>query len=205
MMASAPKYQYLKEDSWDCVNNRNREDSMCQFVKRLITRWAKRKTCLLTKKPKVIFYDFDGVMTDNRILQFEDGREAVWVNRSDGLAVSTITKLGVEQIIISAEVNMVVKARAEKLKIKCIHGVKDKMKTVQTYMKENNIKKEEAVFVGNDINDREAMEYVGYSISPLDAHDEIKKISKLILNARGGYGVVREILDLLVLQERESE
>lgn len=38
------------------------------------------------KKIVLIIYDFDGVMTNNRVLLFEGGREAVFVNRSDGLA-----------------------------------------------------------------------------------------------------------------------
>ena len=33
----------------------------------------------------LIVFDFDGVMTDNRVLVTDDGREAAWCNRSDGM------------------------------------------------------------------------------------------------------------------------
>ena len=43
----------------------------------------------------LIVYDFDGVMTDNRVWVNEDGVESVAVNRGDGLGVSMIKKLGI--------------------------------------------------------------------------------------------------------------
>ena len=69
------------------------------------------------KDIRLIVYDFDGVMTDNRVYIDQNGNETVQVNRSDGLAVSEIKKLGIKQIIISTETNPVVSARAEKLNI----------------------------------------------------------------------------------------
>ena len=51
----------------------------------------------------LIVYDFDGVMTNNKVLISQDGTEMVQVNRADGLGVSEINKLGIKQIIISTE------------------------------------------------------------------------------------------------------
>ena len=63
---------------------------------------------------KLIVYDFDGVMTDNKVYVNQNGNEMVMVNRGDGLAVSEIKKVGIEQIIISTEKNSVVKTRSKK-------------------------------------------------------------------------------------------
>ena len=52
---------------------------------------------------KCIIYDFDGVMTDNRVLQDENGIESVYVNRSDGLAVSYFKTMKILQYIVSTE------------------------------------------------------------------------------------------------------
>ena len=49
----------------------------------------------LIKDLQLIVYDFDGVLTDNRIIVHENGLEAVIVNRSDGLAITEIIKLGI--------------------------------------------------------------------------------------------------------------
>ena len=45
-----------------------------------------------------LFYDFDGVMTDNSVLVDEDGKESVRVNRSDGLAIAELKKRGLSKI-----------------------------------------------------------------------------------------------------------
>jgi YrbI family 3-deoxy-D-manno-octulosonate 8-phosphate phosphatase len=59
----------------------------------------------------------------------------------------------------------------------------------------NNISLDEVAYVGNDINDIEAMKLVGITFCPADAHNSIKKISNHVLKSKGGQGVVREILD----------
>ncbi|MFP3043037.1 HAD hydrolase family protein [Treponema primitia] len=142
----------------------------------------------------LIVYDFDGVMTDNTVIVGEDGRESVICNRSDGLAVSIIKEWGLLQIIISTEENDVVACRAKKLKIPVIHGIAKKNEAVFAYCKDKNIKLEETLYIGNDLNDLEAMLAVGYPVCPNDAYREIKEISKLILPVNGGHGVIRELL-----------
>ena len=75
---------------------------------------------------KLIIYDFDGVMTDNKVYIDQNGNELVQVNRADGLAISEIIKLGIKQLIISTEKNPVVSARAKKLGIPCIQHIENK-------------------------------------------------------------------------------
>ena len=61
---------------------------------------------------ELIVYDFDGVMTDNKVLIFEDGTEAVFVNRGDGLAIAKIKEIDIPQVIISSERNPIVAKRS---------------------------------------------------------------------------------------------
>ena len=152
---------------------------------------------MIKRKFDLLIYDFDGVMTDNRVLVNEDGKEAVFVNRSDGLAVSAIKQMGIKQLIVSTEANPVVLVRAKKLGIPVINAVSDKKRAVEEYLKQEKINKTSVAFVGNDINDKEAMEYIGWPIAPADAHAEIKKIARIVLKTKGGYGVIRELLDRL--------
>ncbi|MCF8297389.1 MAG: HAD hydrolase family protein [Saprospiraceae bacterium] len=147
----------------------------------------------------LIVFDFDGVLTNNQVLVFADGREAVFVNRSDGLAITRLIKYGYRMIIISTETNNVVKARAEKLRIPVISGVEDKKQILIDYCNRNQFDLEKTIFVGNDINDREVMMTVGIPICPNDAYPIIKNISKVILKSNGGFGVVRELMDLILL------
>ena len=117
------------------------------------------------------------------------------MNRSDGLAVKMIKEMGIPQIIISTESSRIVRQRAKKLGIEVLCGVIDKKKALVEYCKGQRLKIERTVFIGNDINDLEAMKIVGISMCPRDAHRRIKMIAKIILSSCGGEGVVRELLD----------
>ena len=154
-------------------------------------------------KINLICYDFDGVMTDNKVYIDQDGCEMVQVNRADGLGVAEIKKLGINQIIISTEENPVVSARANKLGIPCLQGIDNKKKALVNYCNKNNFELNYVAYVGNDFNDKDAMEIVGITFCPEDAHKSIKAISNHILNTKGGNGVIRELLDFIIKQKGE--
>ncbi|NQV18105.1 MAG: HAD hydrolase family protein [Armatimonadetes bacterium] len=147
---------------------------------------------------ELIVYDFDGVMTNNKVIVDQFGNESVNVNRSDGLAIAEIKKMGIKQAILSTEKNPVVLKRAEKLNIPCIYGSDNKLLDLKYFLKENNVSPKNTMYIGNDINDMEAMKFVGYSGCPVDAHESIKAIACTTLKTKGGNGVVRELFDLII-------
>lgn len=156
-----------------------------------------------TKKSKLknidlIVYDFDGVMTDNNVLVSEDGKETVLCNRADGLAVSKIKEMGGSQIILSAEKNKVVEVRAKKLNIEVVYGVDDKKSCLMDYCKKKNYSLKKVVYIGNDLNDLDAMKIVGHPLAPQDACEKVKNISKIVFKKKGGEGVVREFLEYVL-------
>jgi len=149
------------------------------------------------KEIDLIVYDFDGVMTNNKVLVSEDGKEAVYCHRGDGWAISKIKDLGVPQVIISTEKNAVVHVRAQKLGIKVIHGVEDKKFCLIEYCKKNGYSLQKVVYIGNDDNDFDAMASVGYPLAPQDASCKVKDISKIIIEKNGGEGVIREFFETI--------
>lgn len=150
------------------------------------------------RKCRLISFDFDGVMTDNRVLVSEDGKESVFCNRSDGIGVNMLRKAGYKMLILSTETNKVVKARAGKLRLHVLQGVNNKKNALIAYCRKEKIKLSEVCYVGNDINDLEVMKSVGLPACPSDAYEEIRSISKVILKTQGGYGVVRELSSLII-------
>ncbi|MBO6260778.1 MAG: HAD hydrolase family protein [Lachnospiraceae bacterium] len=146
---------------------------------------------------ELIVYDFDGVMTDNRVMVDQDGRESVMANRGDGYGVGMIRKLGIEQVILSTEVNPVVEMRAEKLKLEVIHGVSDKKETLVKFCSEKAVGLDKVMYIGNDLNDIDAMGCVGLKGAPKDAEPEILEIADWVSGKNGGYGVVRELARLI--------
>jgi len=145
----------------------------------------------------LIVYDFDGVMTDNRVITFQDGTEAVVVNRADGLGVDRFRSLGIPQLIISTETNPVVEARAAKLRIEVIASCADKRMALENNCEKNGYNLQRVLYVGNDLNDLGVMKVVGFPVAPADAHPDILEISCIVTEARGGEGVVRELFDIV--------
>jgi len=146
---------------------------------------------------KLLVYDFDGVMTDNKVYVDQNGIEMVRVNRADGLGVAEIKKLDIDQIIISSETNPVVSMRAKKLSIQCLQGIENKKVALIDYCNKNNIDLNTVAYIGNDINDKEVMEIAGITLCPSDAHKSVRIISDHVLKTKGGDGVIRELLDLI--------
>jgi YrbI family 3-deoxy-D-manno-octulosonate 8-phosphate phosphatase len=148
-------------------------------------------------KIKLIVYDFDGVMTDNHVYVSQDGTEMAMCHRGDGLGVGIIRDMGIEQVIISTEVNPIVAKRAEKLKLPVVHKVKNKAQALKDYCAEKGIVLENVMYIGNDTNDLEAMKLAGIKGAPADAEPEILKAARWISAKKGGDGVIRELARVL--------
>lgn len=141
--------------------------------------------------------DFDGVLTDNRALVLEDGREAVTCDRSDGLALSRLRQTGLPILVLSSEKNVVVARRCEKLGVPCLHGVARKWPVLHQWLKQRAILLHTVVYVGNDVNDLECLRAVGCPVAVGDAQPEAKSASRIVLAAPGGRGAVRELANLI--------
>ena len=142
--------------------------------------------------------DFDGVMTDNRVLVHQDGTESVWCSRSDGLGISLLREAGLKVLVLSTEENSVVATRCKKLGIEFFQNSKDKLKVLKEIAHKRDLKPEHIVYIGNDINDLECMSWVGIAVSTADAEQVVKDISNIVTTKKGGYGAVRELADLIL-------
>jgi YrbI family 3-deoxy-D-manno-octulosonate 8-phosphate phosphatase len=150
----------------------------------------------------LVILDFDGVLTDNRVYILEDGREAVACHRGDGWGIGILKGAGIDVLILSTERNPVVSARARKLDVECRQGCSDKEAATAEILRQKKLEPGRVMYVGNDTNDESAMALVGHPVAPADAHPSIRRIAKTITKAHGGYGVVREIADMLVPIDR---
>jgi len=152
-------------------------------------------------KISLIVYDFDGVMTDNKVLVMQNGQEAVFCNRDDGWAIRKIKDMGITQLILSSEENPVVVSRGLKLKVQCILGCLDKENILRQFCRDVNILLAETIYVGNGLNDLDVMNVVGLSVAPADANPEVLKIAKFITKAKGGEGIILELYEWLMENE----
>ncbi len=151
----------------------------------------------LLREIDLVVFDFDGVFTDNCVWTSQEGIESVRCWRSDGLGISRLQKVGVKTYIMSTEINPVVSKRAEKLKIECIQAVEDKGSAIKILCEKLDVPRERTMFVGNDINDIGAFDFVGVPVAVSDAYSEVIRHVIFQTSKAGGFGAVREVCDLI--------
>lgn len=154
-----------------------------------------------TKKIKMVILDVDGTMTDGGIYITEEGLQFKKYNVHDGMGIQLMLKAGVEIGIISHSLSsgMVMK-RAAMLGIKhCYVGKTPKEEVLRQWSGKLNIGLDEMAYIGDDINDIEAMQMVAIGACPANAIEKVKAIADVVLSLKGGEGCVREFADKYVL------
>jgi YrbI family 3-deoxy-D-manno-octulosonate 8-phosphate phosphatase len=150
---------------------------------------------------KALIFDFDGVFTDNSVLVGSNGIEMLKFSKLDSLGLDLFrsyllkNNLQMTLAIVSKETSEIVSIRASKLKLECFQSVSDKWQFISQSL---GLSKDQYVYFGNDLNDKESMEKALISFAPFDAHHEIKRIATHTLTQRGGDGFVRAGLELLM-------
>ncbi|MCK2037783.1 acylneuraminate cytidylyltransferase [Microbacterium sp. SSW1-49] len=144
---------------------------------------------------QAVVTDFDGVHTDDTALVDADGRERVRVSREDGMGVALLRRAGLPMLILSTEVNPVVRSRAEKLRVPVLHGIDDKESALRGWAEEVGVALHDIAYLGNDVNDLPAMRIVGWPVAVADAHPLVLEEARVVLTRRGGHGAVRELIE----------
>jgi YrbI family 3-deoxy-D-manno-octulosonate 8-phosphate phosphatase len=146
-----------------------------------------------SKIPKILFTDFDGCLTDDRVWLNQEGEEFVAANRKDGLAVKRLKNLGIQVVIASTETNKVVSARGNKMGVEVLQGLADKAESIDQYLKQKNLSWDDVWYIGNDVNDLGAIDRANLSLCPVDAVKKVRKTVDIVLKTNGGRGILSEI------------
>lgn len=174
------------------------EPADLQTVERLL-RWRNH---VGTPAPLVdvdlLALDFDGVMTDDRVLVDQNGTEAVWCHRGDGWGIASLREAGIAIVVISAEVNPVVSARCRKLRIDAVQACDDKLRALQALARERGLVSSRIAYVGNDVNDLPSLRWVGVPIAVADASPDVRAACRHVTSRPGGRGAVREVADWIL-------
>ncbi|MBQ8847996.1 MAG: HAD hydrolase family protein [Candidatus Gastranaerophilales bacterium] len=158
----------------------------------------------LSKDIKFVVSDFDGVFTDGSIYISEKNEVQKRMNFKDIMGVSMLLKKGINFGIISGEKSNILDYFKDKFNLVEIHGgIRQKGIVLDEIMKKYNLKSNEVLYIGDDINDIAAMELVDYRIAPKNLNPILPfKVNNLqITDNYGGNGAIREIADILVNME----
>lgn len=143
-----------------------------------------------------LIFDYDGVMTDGKVILQHEGPPLRSANVRDGYILQLAVKLGYNVVIISGGFSRSMDNRFETLNIKdAFTGVKNKLEVYDKYLKDKGISDEEVLYMGDDIPDIPVMKRAGVPVCPLDASEEVRNISVYISDRKGGEGCVRDIIE----------
>jgi YrbI family 3-deoxy-D-manno-octulosonate 8-phosphate phosphatase len=146
-----------------------------------------------------VLTDVDGVLTDGGMYYSKDGDIMKKFHTRDGMGVTLLRKNSIPTIIITKEKTPMVKKWSSKMKIKKLYdGIVDKESMIEVISKEFHVKAEEMAYIGDDINDIKLLELVGFSVSPKDGIEFVRKKCDYICKKNGGEGVFREVADLIL-------
>lgn len=154
------------------------------------------------RRVRLAVFDFDGVLTDNRVLVLQDGTEAVWCSRADGLGLAALARIGVATLVLSTETNPVVGVRCDKLGVRCIQGCDRKADALRAEADRLGVPLANVAYLGNDVNDLECLRIVGFPACVRDAHPAVQRAASWIARRRGGEGAVREFCDYVAARVR---
>lgn len=150
-------------------------------------------------KIKGIVFDVDGVLSPSTIPLGIDGTPSRMVNIKDGYALQLAIKHGYKIAIITGADSEAIKKRFFALGITDVY-LKASMKIpiLEEWMEKEDLLPENVAYVGDDIPDYEAMQFVGLPICPSDAAIDIKGIATYISTVKGGEGVGRDVLEQIM-------
>lgn len=151
------------------------------------------------KKIKIVLTDVDGVLTDGGMYYTKEGDIMKRFHTRDGMGVTLLRKNDIPTVIITKEKTPIVKKWSTKMKIKRLYdGIVEKDSMIEVISKEFHVKIDEIAYIGDDINDIKLLERVGFSASPKDGMEYVKKKCDYICKKNSGEGAFREIADLIL-------
>ena len=150
------------------------------------------------RQVKLLLMDCDGVLTDGRLYFSANGEELKVFNVKDGQGLVSWHQAGFKSGIISGRESPIVNKRATELGISHIRqSSQDKTKCFAEILKEENVFENEVAFIGDDIGDNDLLKIVGFPVAVADAVEDVLPFVIYTTRAKGGYGAVRELIDLL--------
>ncbi|MDO4439292.1 MAG: HAD-IIIA family hydrolase [Eubacteriales bacterium] len=160
----------------------------------------------MNKKFKLVIIDVDGTMTDSGIYYDEHGNELKKFCTKDAAGFFAAHQIGLKIMVLTGRECVATTRRMSEMKVEYLfQNVKNKVEFLKRFMEENDICKDEIIYIGDDLNDLPPMKLVGYIGCPQDSCPEIKEIADYVSTVKGGYGAVRDVIEHILRESGEWE
>ena len=131
----------------------------------------------LPKTIKMVITDFDGIVTDNNVYINQDFSMSRRLNFKDIMGFAILKKNNIKIGIISGEENSAIEILSKQFNIEEVHKkISNKIEVLKTIIKNNNLSEDDYLYIGDDINDLECLNYAKYKVTVPHAVRKIKEI-----------------------------
>jgi 3-deoxy-D-manno-octulosonate 8-phosphate phosphatase (KDO 8-P phosphatase) len=165
----------------------------------------------LIENVRFLAMDVDGVLTNGDVVWgVDEAGEMLELKKfsvRDGLAISLIRTLGYEVAWITGRTSAIVEKRAAELGVREVHQrSRNKQAVLTGIMERLRLRREQVLYIGDDLNDLPAFDAAGVRVTVSDAAADVVRRAHWVTAAPGGAGAVREVIEhLLRTQGRWDE
>lgn len=162
------------------------------------------------RKIKLLLMDIDGVLTDGRIYYVPAPRggfvETKGFHSRDGFGIRFAQEAGLKTGVISGRGGPVVEYRMKELGINYIQlNHLEKLETYQEMLRSAQVKEAEVCYMGDDLVDLPILLRAGLAVGVGDGHPLLRRHVHYCTKARGGFGAVREVIELILSAQGKFE
>jgi 3-deoxy-D-manno-octulosonate 8-phosphate phosphatase (KDO 8-P phosphatase) len=138
-------------------------------------------------------------MTDGGIYYSGRGEQFKKFNTKDGYGIVKVQRMGLKVGIITGRMSAIVKVRAKELGITELYqNLDNKLEAYRNIKQKLGLSDPEVAYVGDDEPDLPVLQRVGFAAAPADAMPQVLSEVDYVCSRRGGYGAVREVIDLIL-------
>ena len=175
------------------------EPSDFMIIEDILRNRESKKTMDESVNIRMLLTDCDGVLTDGGMYYSENGDELKKFNTKDGFGLRVLKENGIITGIITGETRELNRRRADKMGVdELISGSRNKLEDIDRLCEKYGITRQQVAYIGDDLNDLEAINSVGLGCCTADAMSELKKKASYVTKCRGGEGAVREVADMII-------
>jgi len=163
-----------------------------------------RATVASARDIRIIVSDVDGVWTDGKIIYAGEQREIKNFNVRDGLGAKLAQRAGIVVALLTSRTSPSLERRAGELGIAELHqGTANKLDACAQLLTRLGLRFDQLLYAGDDLPDLAPMLRAAISAAPADAAREVRDAASWKLDARGGEGAFREIVERLLRERGE--
>ena len=149
---------------------------------------------------KAAIFDVDGVLTDGRIYNGEQGETVKASSTLDGHGLKSLQQVGITPLVITGRDSPAVRRRVGDLGLAhAVYGAHDKLAAATALLASLGLAWADVAVIGDDWPDLPLLTRAGLACAPANAHAEVKAVAHHVTATAGGHGAAREFCDLLLM------